>query len=310
MLTRVQEWLAPTDPQSKLLVSLKLRTAGTGKWYLRSAQYEAWKAGRSPFTWLYGSAGSGKTILSAGIIEDMQMFCKEDPTKSLAFFFFDFNDAEKQDPVNMLKSLLSQFLDRCNTVPDTVRSLHTTCGNGRREASQQQLLHTLRETLELMPATFLVLDALDECGDWDALFDILKEMQSWREDTLRVLLTSRKEITIEEDLEDIITPDDQTCLESHVVDKDIRTYVQGRLAKDKSFKRWQRDLEIRGEIERTIGRKAHGMYSLPTYMGSNKVHADRSSQVQMGRVSAGCASTMRHPRQSPPRFAGLAENPR
>lgn len=263
MLTRVQEWLAPTDPQSKLRLSLKLRTAGTGKWYLQSAQYEAWKAGGTSFTWLYGSAGSGKTILSAGIIKDMQEFCAEDPDKSLAFFFFDFNDVEKQDPVNMAKSLLSQFLNRCDSVPDTVRSLHATCENGRREASQQQLLRALRETLELLPEPFVVLDALDECSSWDLLFDSLMEMRSWGK-TLRVLLTSRKEIVIEEALEDIVSPDDRTCLESHLVDKDIGTYVQERLAKDKSFKRWQRDLETKSEIEKTLGRKAHGMYSLPS----------------------------------------------
>jgi hypothetical protein len=261
MLTRVQEWLAPTDPQLKLLASLKLRTAGTGKWYLQSAQYEAWKVGRTPFTWLYGSAGSGKTILSAGIIKDMQELCTEDPAKSLAFFFFDFNDVQKRDPVNMVKSLLSQFLDRCDSVPDTVRSLHATCENGRREASEQQLLQVLRDTLELLPEPFVVLDALDECSSWDALFDIVMEMRSWGKSTLRILLTSRKEIMIEEAMDDIVPPNDRTCLESQLVDKDIKTYVQDRLAKDKSFKRWQRDPETQGEIEKTLGRKAHGMYS-------------------------------------------------
>lgn len=259
MLTLVREWLAPADPQSKLQVSLKLRTAGTGEWYLQSAQYGAWKTGRIPFTWLHGAAGSGKTILSAGIIKDIQELCEEDPAKSLAFFFFDFNDVEKQNPVNMVKSLLSQFLNRCHSIPDTVRSLHATCENGRREASEQQLLQALKDTLELLPASFVVLDALDECSNWDALFDILSKMQSWCKHTLRVLLTSRKEVQIEEELQDIVPLDDRTCLESHLVDKDIGTYVQERLTKDKSFKRWQGDSEIQEEIERTLGRKAHGM---------------------------------------------------
>jgi hypothetical protein len=260
MLTRVQEWLAPTDPQSKLLVSLKLRTAGTGKWYLRSAQYEAWKAGRSPFTWLYGSAGSGKTILSAGIIEDLQMFCKEDPAKSLAFFFFDFNDAKKQDSVNMVKSLLNQFVNGCTSIPEKVRSIHATCEKERREASQEELLQALRDTLELLPAPFIVLDALDECSSWGTLFETIEEMQKWKK-SIRVILTSRKEAMIEEDLEDIVLPDDRICLESHLVNIDIKTYVQERLA-HKSFKRWWRDSEIQNEIQRTLGQKAHGMYSL------------------------------------------------
>jgi hypothetical protein len=268
MLTRVQEWLASINPQSKLQASLKLRTAGTGKWYLQSGQYEAWKAGKNPFTWLYGSAGSGKTILSAGIIENMQIICKEDPAKSLAFFFFDFNDAKKQDPINMVKSLLSQFLNICNSVPDTVRTLHATCENGRREASQQQLLYALRDTLRFLPAPLIVLDALDECSNWGTLFEIIEEMQKWDKKILRMILTSRKEAMIEEDLEDIVPPDDQICLESHLVDIDIETYVQKRLA-HKSFKRWHRDLGIQKEIQRTLGQKAHGMYSL------SSMHATR-----------------------------------
>jgi hypothetical protein len=260
-LACIQEWLAPIDSQSKLRVSLDMRTAGTGKWYLQSAQYEAWKAGRIPFTWLYGSTGSGKTILSAGIIEDMQEFCAEDPAKSLAFFFFDFRD-EQQDPVNMVKSLLSQFLNRCDSVPDAVRSLHATCENGRRKASQQQLLQALRDTLELLPEPFVVLDTLDECSSCDTLFDIVREMRSWGKIALRVLLTSRKEITIEEALEDVVPANDRTCLESHLVDKDIVTYVQETLAKDKGFGRWQGKPEIQSEIEKTLGRKANGMYGL------------------------------------------------
>lgn len=194
----------------------------------------------------------------------MQEFCAEDPAKSLAFFFFDFNDAEKQNPVNMVKSLLSQFLSRCDSIPDTVRSLYASCEKERREASEQQLLLALRDTLELLPAHFVVLDALDECNSWDALFDILQEMQGWGKDTLYILLTSRKEVKIEEALEDAVPPDSRTCLESHLVDKDIRTYVQEKLAGDKSFKRWQRDPEIKQEIERTLGLKANGMYSLPS----------------------------------------------
>lgn len=216
------------------------------------------------FTWLYGSAGSGKTTLSASIIEDMQKLCDADPAKSLAFFFFDFNDADKQNPVNMLRSLLNQFLNKCTHVPEGVRSLHAACENGRREASEQQLLGALKDTLEALPAPFVVLDALDECSSWRALFDILQEMQSWGKDTLRVLLTSRKEIKIEDALEDAVSPDNRTCLESHLVDKDISTYVHERLGKDRDFKRWQGDTALKEEIERTLGRKANGMYGLPS----------------------------------------------
>lgn len=213
------------------------------------------------FTWLYGSPGTGKTILSAGIIEDLKGYCDIDPARSFAFFFFDFNDAEKQHPMGMVKSLVSQFLSQCTHVPEGVRALHATC---KREASGQQLLQALRDTLDLLPAPFVVLDALDECSSWEGLFEILQEMQRCRKDNLRVLLTSRKEVEIEEALEDVVPPGRRTCLESHLVDRDIRTYVQERLMRDKDFRRWQEDSNLKQEIEKTLGRKAHGMYSPPS----------------------------------------------
>ena len=124
-----------------------------------------------------------------------------------------------------VKSLLRQFLNRCDHVPDTVRSLYASCENGRREASHQQLLQALRDTLELLLAPFVVFDVLDECSSWNALFDILQEMQGLGKDTLRILLTSRNEVEIEEALKHALPPESRTCLESHLVDKDIRTYV-------------------------------------------------------------------------------------
>lgn len=268
---QVQKWLAPLDPYPNLQKSLKLRTPHTGRWYLAGQRYNAWKSGCVPFTWLYGSAGCGKTILSAGIIQDMQVYCDE-PFRSLAFFFFDFDDPDKRNPVKMVKSLLSQFLNSCDRVPDSLRSLYTVCNDGRRAASEHELLKVLKDTLELLPAPFVVLDALDECDDWNCLLDIIAEMQDWRKNSLHVLLTSRREAEIESTLEDLVLLDDRICLESRFVDRDIRTYVRERLARDKSFRRWQGDLEIHGEIESTLGRKAGGMYSTSSlFIGRQRV---------------------------------------
>ncbi|KAI7493390.1 hypothetical protein KC357_g1071 [Hortaea werneckii] len=253
LLVTIQQRLAPPDPFVNLRKALKLRSTDTGKWYLQGAQFEACKAQSSYFGWLHGSAGSGKTILSASIIDSLQQFCRKDKARSLAFFFFDFNDAAKQDANSMVKSLLSQCLERCTRIPDAVRRLSTT-------ASEQQLLDALKATIEALPVSFVVLDALDECNNCERLFEILKEMQSWGNKSLHVLLTSRREADIEDALEDLVLPENKTCLESSLVDADIRTYVHERLTEDKSFRRWQGDLEIREEIERTLGKQARGMF--------------------------------------------------
>ncbi|KAI7198824.1 hypothetical protein KC316_g3850 [Hortaea werneckii] len=218
-IVTIQQQLAPPDPFVNLHKALKLRSANTGKWYLQGTQFEACKAQSSYFGWLHGSAGSGKTILSASIIDGLQQFCSEDPAR----------------------------------IPDAAQRLSTT-------ASEQQLLNALRDTMETLPMPFIVLDALDECNNRERLFEILKEIQSWGNKSLHMLMTSRKEVDIEDVLEDLVLSENRTCLESHLVDEDIRTYVHERLTEDKSFRRWQGDPEIQEEIEQILGKQACGMF--------------------------------------------------
>lgn len=242
--------------------ALKLRSPNTGRWYLESTQYQSWKAataGSASFTWLHGSAGAGKTILSAGIIHDLRQFCDADPARSLAIFFFDFQDAEKQKAINMIKSLLVQLLPKCARIPQEILSIYASCGNGQRQASEQQLSEALRHAVASLPECLLVLDALDECAGWEELFDVLEGIHNWGATNLRVLLTSRMETEIRDDLEDLVPSNSRICLETRLVDEDIKTYVHERLAKGKDFRRWQKDRKIQEEIEETLGRKAGGM---------------------------------------------------
>ncbi|KAI6894067.1 hypothetical protein KC318_g12198 [Hortaea werneckii] len=180
LLVTIQQRLAPPDPFVNLHKALKLRSAKTGEWYLQGAQFQAYKTQSSYFGWLHGSAGSGKTILSASIIDSLQQFCSKDPARSLAFCFFDFNDAAKQDANSMVKSLLSQFLEKCTRIPSTAQCLSTT-------TSEKQLLDALKATIEALPVLFVVLDALDECNNRERLFEILKQIQSWGNKSLHIL---------------------------------------------------------------------------------------------------------------------------
>jgi hypothetical protein len=47
-----------------------------------------------------------------------------------AYFFFDFNDAQKQDPELMLRSLLCQLLRRSVVIHKSVNALFSSCENG------------------------------------------------------------------------------------------------------------------------------------------------------------------------------------
>jgi hypothetical protein len=165
----------------------------------------------------------------------------------------------------MVRSLISQLLGSSLSLPGAVRSLYANCEDGKWPASDQQLLQALRDTLTVLPTSFVVLDALDECDTTGRLFDVLEEMQSWREISLHVLLTSRNMIEMREGLEDLVPIGMRICLQSQVVDEDIKAHVHRTLLKDRSFKGWQKKWQkgeardVLDDIEKTLGRKANGM---------------------------------------------------
>ncbi|KAK5713276.1 hypothetical protein LTR17_017691 [Elasticomyces elasticus] len=261
--SRLEKWLDPPDPTLNHRRSLKLRTPETGAWLLEGDKYNGWKVEMPSFLWLYGSAGSGKTVLSSGIINDLQAYCKDDSQRFLAYFYYDFNDSAKRDPVNMIKSLLYQFLEQGVRIPQSLQSAYASCSNMRRSVSLDQLLDALHETIRFCPASYIVLDALDECTARVELLDMLQRIHSWNVSTLHIVATSRQDVDIEGRMEKLTTIQGRICLKSDVVDPDIRTYVQTRLMHDEAFRRWHQASQgpaVLENIEITLTKKAHGMF--------------------------------------------------
>ena len=110
------------------------------------------------------------------------------------------------------------------------------------------------------PQSYIVLDALDECTDRAELMDILERIAGWKLEESHLLVTSRKERDIEISLERSVDDQNTICLQSKLVDKDILIYVRQRLSDDKSLSKWQKDPNIRYEIETALTKGACGMY--------------------------------------------------
>jgi len=89
--------------------------------------------------------------------------------------------------------------------------------------------------------------------------DIVETMVEWGIEGLHILTTSRRERSVESRLECFIGKDNMICLQSKLIDDDIKTYVRKRLSYDTSLKKWQKDKEMQQEIESALARGAHGM---------------------------------------------------
>jgi KaiC/GvpD/RAD55 family RecA-like ATPase len=252
-------WLSPPDPSTNHQKGLKLRQADTGLWFLESEQYAEWKASPLSFIWLHGIPGCGKTILSSTVIEDVLQHCMNNPGKAAAYFYFDFKDLQKQSSELMIKSLVTQLSQQCISISPLLDSLFVSSNNGQRQPSIEALLDALRQICEEFSATYIILDALDECADREELIAMTNQIASWQLESLHVVVTSRKERDLQSSLESLVDASNIIPLQSTVVDEDIRKYVRHRISVDKKLKKWQSG-EMQKEIEVALMEGAHGMY--------------------------------------------------
>lgn len=250
---RIIEWLDGPDPSTNYNRALKTRTPKTGSWFIESKAYADWKITPSLF-WLHGIPGCGKTVLSSTILENVQ---QTKPDSAVLYFYFDFNDAEKQRHEKMIRSLVCQLSRYCAS--SILQTLHSSCSNGSRQPTGELLLSTLHQMMTSLGDTYIILDALDECTERDELLADIEEILSWKELKLHLLTTSRKETDIEEVLTPLSDEGNRVTIRSGRVNADIRTYVHSRLQTDRKLKRWQEKPNVQTEIENTLTKKADGM---------------------------------------------------
>ena len=254
---RIIEWLAAPDPSTNYNRALKDRNPMTGLWFIRSSAYADWKTTPGSFLWLHGIAGCGKTILSSTILQNVFEECQAEATSAVLYFYFDFNDAEKERHEKMIRSLISQ-LSRC-CAKSALQDLYSSCLNGERQPTFDVLLKTLRRMMASLEDIYIIIDALDECTEREQLLTGLEEMASWDDVSLHMLTTSRRETDIEEVLKLLSDERNRISIQSALVNADIRTYTHDRLQNDRKLRRWLKHPGVQLEIEDTLVEKAAGM---------------------------------------------------
>ena len=250
-------WLAAPDSSTNYNRALRDRNPKTGLWFIESSAYTDWKTIPGSFLWLYGIPGCGKTILSSTILQNVFEECQAKTTSAVLYFYFDFNDAEKERHEKMIRSLISQLSGCC--ISSALQDLYSSCLNGGRQPTFEVLLKTLRQMMTTLGDIYVVIDALDECTEREQLLTDLGEMASWEDVSLHMLATSRRETDIEESLNLLSDEHNRISIQSALVNADIRTYTHDRLQNDRKLRRWLKHPMVQREIEDTLVEKAGGM---------------------------------------------------
>lgn len=255
----IRQWLTAPDPSFNYNRALKDRHVNSGGWFLKSNIYLKWLSESGSLLWLYGIPGCGKTILSSTIIKSTVEYCQSRASSVVLYFYFDFNDVEKQRNEKMIRSLIVQLFSQCAGISQALESLYSSCMNGERQPTYEILLQTLRQMLAGFEQIYLVIDALDECKERDELITSIEELTSWKDLNLHILATSRQEKDIAESIKSISDDEQRICIHSTLVNADIRAYIQTRLQTDRDLKRWRNKPEVQQEIEDMLMKRVDGM---------------------------------------------------
>ena len=212
-----------------------------------------------PFRWLISS-------VSSTVIQDIEAMCKAG-NASMAYFYFDFRDANKQGLRDLVLSLLTQLSYSSGPRYDILLDLYSEHHKGRNQPSDSSLAECLKRmlTLPYQRPTYLIIDALDESPDTSGIpsprervLQLLKELVELRLPNLRICVTSRPEIDIREVLESLtarrVSLHDQSGQK-----QDIEDYVKSVVYSNSEpiMRRWRtEDKELVVEV---LSERADGM---------------------------------------------------
>jgi hypothetical protein len=119
------------------------------------------------------------------------------------------------------------------------------------------------EALSVFEDIYLVIDALDECPkaeqSWEHLLEILDKIIGWKEESLHILITSRRETDIQDPLSNYASELQNyfsIIVEEDNLDLDIQAFLRS------SFSRWNEELKT--EAISTLSGRAQGIYEPST----------------------------------------------
>ena len=205
-----------------------------------------------------------KALTSSKIIEDLENISKSG-LASVAYFYFDFKDTDKQNRRALLSSLLVQLCAQSDPFCDILSRLYSSHDHGARQPNNDSLMQCLKEMLRLpeQGTVYITMDALDECPNKpgmpsprEEVLKVIEELVGLRLPNLRLCITSRPEADIRNALEPL-TSHPVSLHEECGQRNDIIDYIKSVVLSDPRMRRW-RD-EDKNLVIDTLSEKADGM---------------------------------------------------
>ena len=185
----------------------------------------------------------------------------------MAYFYFDFRDANKQGLRDLVPSLLAQLSAHSGPRCDILSDLYSAHDEGKNQPSDSTLAECLKKMLTLpnQRPTYLIVDALDESPNTtgvlsprERVLQLLEELVELHLPNLRICATSRPEV----DIRDVLEPLTSCRVSLHDQSgqkEDIEEYVKSVVYSNSQpiMRRWKaEDKEL---VVKVLSERADGM---------------------------------------------------
>ncbi|KAJ6281575.1 hypothetical protein J3E71DRAFT_217351 [Bipolaris maydis] len=212
----------------------QIRKLGNSSFHTQSAEYQEWKTGSLPGTIIFtGKLGSGKSVLLANIVDDLNLTNGKDQS-TVAYFFCKYDILGSLQTRTILGSLVRQLL---SSIPDLGALAKRYEDTQHREIDIEELLEFLFQGFTSRQKVYLVIDGLDEC-DFAQKETLIKAIQKIQ-DTLKVWICASIREESNNNLQSITTilravrvvslPDDNPDIEAFVETELERCLSQGKM---------------------------------------------------------------------------------
>ena len=183
----------------------------------------------------------------------------------MAYFFFDFRDAQKQHRRDLLSSLLFQLSARSDACHRIFARFYLDHDEGAQQPSDDELSKCLTDMLKVegQPPTYIIIDALDESPNISGMptarekvLQFLEVLVGSQLPNARLCVSSRTEIDIRSILEPLARFRVSLHEESGQM-ADISGFIKSVVHSDRNMRRWSE--ENKKLVIDTLSEKADGV---------------------------------------------------
>ena len=180
-------------------------------------------------------------------MDHLQTLFEENDSVATAFIYCNYKEQAEHTVSILVASLLRQMVqDRC-AISDGIKSFYRRHQRRAARPTLDQLTNILISEIQTYSKIFIVVDALDECREDDATRATLLEVLRSLPRQVNLMVTSRDLPSISRDFEGT------KRLHIQAQDDDIKSYVEGRIARGPQYLKRLQETIITKIVETTRG---------------------------------------------------------